>query len=321
MKAVKKFKRLTDPGKTSAPQTPMQSILGGDESYFVEPPMEMDPDEHFPAVGEPSLRAGVRKVLRHPFAGFRDPQPGSSDSTSISSRQSTTSQRPGVVETRSGHASPALSRANSAAKRSLEGTRGHARDPLEEEFPFLFIGPSTYTGSHEVSDEPAQVFAEPNTLDQEEEQEEEPEPMVSESPGAADFDIYETAYRSELERIKQSLEDKNTGPKVYLTRRVENKDEVMRLAKEKALDLQIGQRFALASRRTGSALGSAVSAFRSMSKRQADSGDADKGLEHPEPKRPSVSGVEPQPQPLEAEGIFSTGEDPQAHLRGALGTK
>ncbi|KAJ5353326.1 hypothetical protein N7452_002300 [Penicillium brevicompactum] len=321
MKAVKKFKRLTDPTKTSTPQTPMQSILGGDESYFVEPPMEMDPDEPFPAVGEPSLRANVRKAFRHPFAGFRNPQQGSSDSTSISSRQSTNSQRPGIVETRSGHASPSLSRASSAAKRSLEGTRGHARDPLEEEFPFLFIGPSTYTGSHEVSDEPAQVFTEPDALGQEQGQEEDPEPMVSESPGAAEFDIYETAYRSELERIKQDLEDKNTGPKVYLNRRVENKDEVLRLAKEKALDLQIGQKFSLASKRTSSALGSAISAFRSMPKRQADSEDADKGLEHPEPKRPSVSGVEPQPQPLEAEGILSTGEGSQDHLRGVIGSE
>ncbi|CAG8131200.1 unnamed protein product [Penicillium olsonii] len=311
MKAVKKFKRLTDPTKTSAPQTPVQSILGGDESYFVEPPMEMDPDEPFPAVGEPSLRPGVRKVLRHPFAGFREPQPGSSDSTSISSRQSTSSQLPGIVETRSGHASPALSRASSAAKRSMEGTRGHARDPLEEEFPFLFIGPSTYTGSHQVSDEPAQVFAEPGAFEEEQGLEEEPEPMVSESPGAADFDIYETAYRSELERIKQDLEDKNTGPKVYLNRRVENKDEVMRLAKEKALDLQIGQKFALASRRAGSAFGSAVNAFRSMPKRQADSEDTDKGLEHPEPKRPSVSGIEPQSQPLEAEGLLTHGGSPE----------
>ncbi|CAG8026345.1 unnamed protein product [Penicillium salamii] len=320
MKAVKKFKRLTDPTKTSAPQTPMQSILGGDESYFVEPPMEMDPDEPFPAVGEPGLGlgAGVRKAFRHPFAGFREPQPGSSHSTSFSSRQSTSSQRPDIVETRSGHASPALSRTNSAAKRSMEGTRGHARDPLEEEFPFLFIGPSTYTGSHEVRDEPAQVFAEPDALDQEQELEEEPEPMVSESPGAAEFDIYETAYRSELERIKQGLEDKNTGPKVYLNRRVENKDEVMRLAKEKALDLQIGQKFALASRRAGSALGSAVNAFRSMPKRQADQEDTEEGLDNPEPKRPSVSGAEPRPQPLEAEGVFSTGEDSKGHLREIL---
>lgn len=278
MKAVKKFKRLTDPTRTSAPQTPIQSILGGDESYFVEPPMEMDPDEPFPMVGQPDLRAGIQNALRQPFARFRDPHPGSSDSISLSSRQS------GAFEPSLDHASPVPSRTNSANKCSLEGTRGHARDPLEEEFPFLFIGPSTYTGSHEVSEEPAPVLAESDTTEQ-------PEPIVSESPGAADFDIYETAYRSELERIKQSLEDQKTGPKVYLTRRVENRDEVMKLAKEKALNLQIGPKVAFGPRRAGSALVSAISALRSMQKRPAEQPDTEQ-LKH-ESKRLSVSGAEP----------------------------
>ena len=344
MKAVKKFKRLTDPTKAQTPQTPMQSILGGDESYFVEPPMEMDPDEPFPEVGEgthdSSLRAGVRKAFRHPFAGFRDHGAlGSSDSASISSRpehSANSSQRPsGVFEERpdspSGRASPHIpSRASSTTKGSMEGTRGHARDPLEEEFPYLFIGPSTYTGSQgteperEISDEPASVFEEPDTLGAEPE----PEQIVSESPGAADFDIYETAYRSELERIKQSLENRNTEPKVYLTRRVENKDEVMKLAKEKALDLQIGQRFTFAPKRTGSAFGSAVSALRSqmLQKRQVEQvGEADKVDEqehHPHPpKRPSVSsGIsDPETSSLEATGVPSASGDSKARLRRLLG--
>jgi [calcium/calmodulin-dependent protein kinase] kinase len=333
MKAVKKFKRLTDPTKSQTPQTPIQSILGG-ESYFVEPPMEMDPDEPFPEVGEApdnSLRAGVRKAFRHPFAGFRDHAPGSSDSASISSRpehSANSSQRPsGVFECPdSGRASPHIpSRASSATtKRSMEGTRGHARDPLEEEFPYLFIGPSKYTGSHEkeveISDEPASVFEEPDSLD-------EPDQIVSESPGAAEFDIYETAYRSELERIKQSLEDRNTGPKVYLTRRVENKEEVMKLAKEKALDLQIGQRFTFAPRRAGSAFGSAISALRSqMQKKQAEQESEDKADEreqHPHPpRRPSVtSGIsEAESTSLEATGGLSASEEEsKAQLRRLLG--
>jgi [calcium/calmodulin-dependent protein kinase] kinase len=347
MKAVKKFKRLTDPTKAQTPQTPMESILGGEGSYFVEPPMEMDPDEPFPAVGEAphgsSLRAGVRKVFRHPFAAFRDHgAPGSSDSASISSRpehSANSSQRPsGVFEEGSdsplGHASPYIpSRTSSATtKRSMEGTRGHARDPLEEEFPYLFIGPSTYTGSQEpeveMSDEPASVFEEPDTLDAE------PEQFVSESPGAAEFNIYETAYRSELERIKQSQKDKdrNTGPKVYLTRRVENKDEVMKLAKEKALDLQIGQRFTFAPSRTASSIGSAVSALRSqmLQKRQAEQvgeaatvGDAAGGQDHqPHLHPPSVTsqGIPgPEPSSLEATGVSSaSGEDSKSHLRRLL---
>jgi [calcium/calmodulin-dependent protein kinase] kinase len=380
----------------------MQSILGGsildgdDEGHFVEPPMEMDPDEPFPAVGiDPQaptdahgLRAGVRKAFgRRPFAGLRNSSGihGSSDSASFSSRPDhspSSSRMPsGVFEPErkdigyirsgqlpaqpdSGHearphsqsASPhiPLSRTSSAAtKRSLEGTRGHARDPLEEEFPYLFIGPSTYTGSShheggklETSDEPASMVDGPETtLDNSELMEDdEPVQIVSESPGAADFNIYETAYRMELDRIKRSLKDRDTGPKVYLTRRIEkNSDEVMRLAKEKALDLQIGQRFTYSSpSRANSSFGSAVSALRSqmLQKRQAEgsevlgdgAGDAtidtDYGAHNQEPhphpsKRLSVSSQsipEPEQSSLEATGVSSTegSGDSKTHLRRLL---
>ncbi|KAJ5963270.1 uncharacterized protein N7479_003146 [Penicillium vulpinum] len=391
MKAVNKFKRLTDPNK---PQSPIQSnfgksILGGDhDAYFVEPPMEMDPDEPFPVVGAASqthdargLGASGRKVIRRPFAGFRDDSGafGSSDSASFSSRPEhspSSSKRPsGVFEperkdsgsirggefpaqpdasqesqSHSQGTSPhiPLSRASSGTtKRSLEGTRGHARDPLEEEFPYLFIGPSTYTGSSsqepadvEISDEQASIFQEPEQSTGQFDQMEDDEPVqfVSESPGAADFNIYETAYRKELERIKHSLKDRDTGPKVYLTRLVEkNSAEVMKLAKEKELDLQIGQRFTLSSlSRAPSGFGSVVSAMRSqmLQKRQAEGleeqsgggdgdgnrgggGDASKDKDysrshhpHPHPpKRLSVSSQpipEPEPSSLEATGVSST---------------
>lgn len=394
MKAVKKFKRLTDPGK---PQTPIQSIfggsiLGGDEAYFVEPPMEMDPDEPFPAVGaEPQtrnshdLRAGVRKAFgRRPFAGLRNHHGalGSSDSARLSSRPDYTpngSQRSsGVFEPerrdsgsiRSGgspaqpdgqeapsYSQPAsphisLSRTSSATtKRSLEGTRGHARDPLEEEFPYLFIGPSTYTGSShqeldgmDISDEPSSIFEEPETTMDSSDQmsDDEPVQIVSESPGAADFNIYETAYRMELERIKNSLKDRDAGPKVYLTRRIEkNSDEVMRLAKEKALDLQIGERFAISAPRASSAFGSAVSMLRSqmLEKRQAEqlethdredvgvtkeNDDVGNKEPHPHPPKrlsiPSQSVPEPEPSSLEAKGLSSTegSGDSKAQLRRLL---
>ncbi|KAJ5320565.1 hypothetical protein PENANT_c033G09506 [Penicillium antarcticum] len=395
MKAVKKFKRLMDPTK---PQTPMQSILGGDhEAYFVEPPMEMDPDEPFPAVGEQAhghgLSAGIRKVFgRHPFAGFRESPNtmGSSDSASISSRPDhspSSSQRPsGVFEperkdsnSRTGRspgkadiqeavhsqsASPhSPSRASSATtKRSLEGTRGHARDPLEEEFPYLFIGPSTYTGTSHTepstdlmtatSDSP--IFEEPeSTLDPTNEmEEEEPVQIVSESPGAADFNIYETAYRMELDRIKHSLSEsdranRQSGPKVYLTRRVENKDEVMRLAKEKALDLQIGQRFAYTPAKSApSAFSSVASALRAQVQKkraggetEGEGGDGDGNGGAGEEDRPKGGQAAPHPHPakrlslssqavpdaeassLEATGVSAndSAEDSKAQLRRLLG--
>src|SRR5262249_6182933 len=48
-------------------------------------------------------------------------------------------------------------------------------------------------------------------------------PVVSESPGAADVDIYETAYRDEIERIMAKAKEQNKEPNVYLTRRVDAK--------------------------------------------------------------------------------------------------
>jgi hypothetical protein len=46
-------------------------------------------------------------------------------------------------------------------------------------------------------------------------------PIVSESPGAADIDIYETAYRDEIERIRCRARKEDNEPTVYLTRRVD----------------------------------------------------------------------------------------------------
>ena len=75
--------------------------------------------------------------------------------------------------------------------------RGHAHDPLEDTL-FLSIGSS--------SDSPAQL---PGDI-----------PVVSESPGVVDMNVYEKAYEEEIQRI---LAAKATGhrPTLYLTKRVE----------------------------------------------------------------------------------------------------
>jgi [calcium/calmodulin-dependent protein kinase] kinase len=77
-------------------------------------------------------------------------------------------------------------------------------------------------------------------------------PVVSESPGAADFDIYETAYRQEIERIRADTlpgkEGKGSVPMVYLTRRVDGKDELMKLVRETTMSepaLGIGTKVAV----------------------------------------------------------------------------
>lgn len=89
------------------------------------------------------------------------------------------------------------------------GRRGHAHDPLEDQL-FLRIGPSTFAG-HSTQDDSDGYY-----LDDD-------EYIVSESPGAADVDIYETAYRDEIERILARAQEQNKEPQVYLTRRVDEK--------------------------------------------------------------------------------------------------
>ncbi|KAF7596275.1 hypothetical protein BBP40_002419 [Aspergillus hancockii] len=310
MKAVKNFKRLIDPAKADPP---MQSILGQEyETHFVQPPLEMEPEESFSAepLSNPNKSQSLNTYNRnawqrddvlngyHPQReGLCPCQPLDSTESSISGKQDpmlvgsskqTTSIKPerkdsgsirssklrgestDDLQTISTPQSPSqvpLSRTSSVlTKRSIEGTRGHARDPLEEEFPFLFIGPSTYTGPpvadtddfnmEYIYDEPDILSAEPSEID--------PCPIVSESPGAAEFDIYETAYRQEIERIRtRSLPRQGATPKVYLTRRVEGKDDVMKLVEEEISGTipEIGKRLAKPS---GPSLASAVSAIRAQ---------------------------------------------------------
>lgn len=84
--------------------------------------------------------------------------------------------------------------------------KGHAHDPLEDTL-FLDIG----TGEDSVSpDESSHI--------------------VSESPGAVDINVYETAYREEIDRILSKREATQPGrrPTLYLTRRVENVKSIIR---------------------------------------------------------------------------------------------
>lgn len=91
------------------------------------------------------------------------------------------------------------------------GHRGHARDPLEDHL-YLFIGPSTLAGPSTAYDRRASFVPDDDDI-----------PIVSESPGAADMDIYETAYRDEVERILAKAREEEKEPNVYLTRRVDEK--------------------------------------------------------------------------------------------------
>lgn len=89
------------------------------------------------------------------------------------------------------------------------GRRGQAHDPLEDQL-YLRIGPSTFAG-HSLFENDSDAFLPDDVY------------AVSESPGAADVDIYETAYRDEIERILAKAREEEKEPQVYLTRRVDAK--------------------------------------------------------------------------------------------------
>ena len=78
--------------------------------------------------------------------------------------------------------------------------KGQAHDPLSEEFHFLAVGPSANQYSRTPLDTP---------------------PIVSESPSAAEGNIYEEAYHQEVERIRKDSD--NTT--VYMTRRIQDQEK------------------------------------------------------------------------------------------------
>lgn len=85
------------------------------------------------------------------------------------------------------------------------GEKGHAQDPLAEAPLFLGIGAGGVDlDSFDATEEPSLFEG------------------VAESPTAAEFSIYDTAYQEEVERIRAAQGKSAT---VYLTRRVDGKKE------------------------------------------------------------------------------------------------
>lgn len=82
-------------------------------------------------------------------------------------------------------------------RQEILGDKGHAHDPLDEAPLFLGIG----AGGQDLSNE-------------------QPQGVVAESPTAAEFSIYDTAYQNEVDRIRSTQGHQTT---VYLTRRVDKK--------------------------------------------------------------------------------------------------
>lgn len=84
-------------------------------------------------------------------------------------------------------------------RQDSSGEKGHAHDPLNEAPLFLGIG----TGANDISGAP-------------------PQELVAESPTAAEFSIYDTAYQNEVDRIRAAQGHEAT---IYLTRRVDSKQK------------------------------------------------------------------------------------------------
>ena len=216
MKAVKKFKGLL------ARRRPylLDSILGRD-TRIVQPPLSMveserKPKHHKTRSVDTHDRRRIEQTLaaegihrEHDSELISQAPPDRADSAVVTGplkRKTGSYDKKGDV-----HSSPKReSRANPEAHRSDRGPhsreveegkdtgKGHAHDPLEE-YWFLQVGPG---GKDDPPDPPA----------------------VSESPPAAEINIYETAYHEEVERIRSKQGKEAT---LYLTRRVDNKKEYL----------------------------------------------------------------------------------------------
>ena len=356
---MKKFKRLIDPNKEEAP---MQSILGGDyEAHFVEPPLEMEPDE-FSMDNDMSIannksqsldtynrealeRDSVLRGYHHQRDGVGRVQPPGRSKPAIPEfiDELQTAWSPQS-------ASPQMSLSltiSSATKRSVEGTRGHARDPLEEDFSFLFVGPSTFTGSslNDTNDDsqPSLIFEEPESSLTSETpethlmEEDGPIPIVSESPGAAEYDIYETAYREEIDRIRRNtIPHRGTVPKMYLTRRVDGKDDVMKMLQEEGQEQEggfqanqqaqqptsktfpeMGQKMPVPS----SSFSSAVGMLRTQldEQKKQSQGEPTPSSSSPSTSHPEQTAMEPAPSTTTNREQASPPENPKSKLRCLLG--
>lgn len=218
MKAVKKFKQVIAKKRPSR----MEGILGRD-ARFVQPPLSMETtempklhksrsvDTHDRRNLEQALVAeGVHREL-DPELGISPPNRGDAavaftPSTPSKSRSgqsadsmendpsSPTSPKRNLNAHPQDHRPPTSSK-TWPIEQPRDTLKGHAHNPLEDH---LFVGVGA--GS-DVDPDP---------------------PSLSESPPAADIDIYETAYHEQVERIR---ERQGRAATLFLTRRVDTKPE------------------------------------------------------------------------------------------------
>lgn len=205
MKAVKKFKKLLVRRRPDL----MEGIFGR-ASHIVQPPMQIGTTPHPRAQSEEThMRRPIEAALT--TEGVHRDIPISDDLSRLPKPIDTVAT---MDETPSGFGHPSDHRwaedlrsgstSSSAAEPQpipihRETGKGQAHNPLEDTL-FLDIG----TGPSDKPFIPGEFHT------------------VSESPGAVDIDVYEKAYREEIEKILT----KQRSPTIYLTRRVEGNREI-----------------------------------------------------------------------------------------------
>ncbi|KAE8446121.1 hypothetical protein EG329_012492 [Mollisiaceae sp. DMI_Dod_QoI] len=205
MKAVQKFKNKLDAKRPAAlsgvigqgVRTLTTTNLDGPSDPGFQRSKSADLEERRPV--EAVLAAeGVHRDLNPPDAKQLRPMVKVVDSTSSIVVSEHTSPFSSPKKQSIDNASTPHPRV-SEVHRQESGEKGHAHDPLDEEPLFLGIG----TGGDDTLSAPSQE-------------------VIAESPTAASFNIYDTAYQEEVDRIRAAQGHQAT---VYLTRRVDKRTE------------------------------------------------------------------------------------------------
>ncbi|CZR59155.1 related to calcium/calmodulin dependent protein kinase C [Phialocephala subalpina] len=209
MKAVQKFKNKLDVKRPAALsgvlgqgiRTLTSTSLDGHAVPVLQRSKSADLEERKPV--ETALAAeGVHHDLSAPDANQLRPMSNRVDTstTIIQSEQSESSSSTPKKQSTDDVTSPTPP-IPIVHRQESGGEKGHAHDPLDGQPLFLGIGTGLVDGDSLSPPSPD---------------------IVAESPTAADFNIYDTAYQEEVERIRAAQGRQAT---VYLTRRVDEKKE------------------------------------------------------------------------------------------------
>ncbi|KAL9033225.1 MAG: hypothetical protein Q9214_007616 [Letrouitia sp. 1 TL-2023] len=213
MKAVKAFKRPLERKRPEhmnmildrdarIVQPPLSMLRGDNSTTYSRPSRSVETDDRKP-IEQALASEGIHRDIDLSSFGESAPiRPGTDASVSPDSpnvrtaelRESTRSTTTPAPK-RNLNAQPSDHRPKRGSTDGDHG-KGHAHNPLEDHL-FLAVGP----GGSDAEPDP---------------------PTVSESPAAAETNIYETAYHEEIERIRSRSGSSTT---LYLTRRVEKKKE------------------------------------------------------------------------------------------------